>query len=525
MSDNNQVNHFDGKQTIDEEHFFKTVIGLYNDGSGPEVLPADFWTARSIVPPGTGVERDFSYISPDIPEFYADKCIGCMECVTMCPDTAILGKVVAKSVLEKSIDELPEEEKVVIRKHFSVTKKYWDVPQKKGFEPGYFAIWVDPSKCKGCGECVDVCGEHHALAMITKDQKIMNDYKKIHLFIRNKLPETPKEYINEKTLADFMLTDRALGYVGGAGSCAGCGEATAIRMLISATHFVYGENSMAIAASTGCNTVYGSTYPFNPYKVTWINSLFENSTVVAVGMKAMYDKLGFGNVKVWALGGDGAMADIGFQPLSRVLVSGMDIKIMVLDTQVYSNTGGQASTTTFTGQDAKMSAFGKVKKGKAERRKELGLIAMMHPEVYVAQTTPAHITHFYRAVMGANEYPGPAIVIAYSVCQPEHGVGDDASTRQAKLAVDSRAFPLFIYDPRKSHSIKERLSLHGNPSIDKDWSVDHSGKEIKFVDWAKTEGRFSKHFKNGNPSEELLAIQEERLKNWRTLKELAGLLK
>jgi pyruvate/2-oxoacid:ferredoxin oxidoreductase beta subunit len=155
--------------------------------------------------------------------------------------------------------------------------------------------------------------------------------------------------------------------------------------------------------------------------------------------------------------------------LCRLLASGMDINVLVLDTQVYSNTGGQASTASYFGQDAKMAATGRDSKGKRERRKELSHICLMHPEVYVAQTTPAHINHFYKAIMEANEYPGPAVINVYTTCQPEHGVADNLSSQHAKLAVESRAFPLFIYDPRKGGTIRKRLSLVGNPGQKDDW--------------------------------------------------------
>ena len=199
-----------------------------------------------------------------------------------------------------------------------------------------------------------------------------------------------------------MLGEDAIGYVGGAGSCAGCGEATAIRMLVAATRQVHGPESMGIVAATGCNTVFGSTYPFNPYRVPWTNSLFENAPAVAMGVRARWDAAGHQDRRLWVIGGDGAMYDIGFQSLSRMVASGADIKVLVLDTQVYSNTGGQASTATFGGQVTKMSAFGKELHGRPERRKELARILMAHGEVYVAQTTPAHLNHFYRAILEAN---------------------------------------------------------------------------------------------------------------------------
>jgi pyruvate ferredoxin oxidoreductase beta subunit len=228
--------------------------------------------------------------------------------------------------------------------------------------------------------------------------------------------------------------------------------------------------------------------------------------------------------RLWVLGCDGAMYDIGFQSLSRVLASGMDIKVLVLDTQVYSNTGGQASTSTFRSQSAKMSPYGKSIHGKTERRKELSNIALMHPDVYVAQTSTAYLSHFYQAIREANAYPGPAVVNVYTACPPEHGVADDLSQAQARRAVTSRAFPLFIHDPRKGKSLHERLSLRGNPAMTEDWSTDpKSDKPVNFVEFARTEGRFAKQFAaDGTPSADLIAAQDDRLQNWRLLQELAG---
>jgi len=218
------------------------------------------------------------------------------------------------------------------------------------------------------------------------------------------------------------------------------------------------------------------------------------------------------------------MYDIGFQSLSRMVASGADVKVLVLDTQAYSNTGGQASTASFGGQVTKMSAYGKEVHGRPERRKELARILMAHGEVYVAQTTPAHLNHFYRTVMEANAYPGPAVVVAYSACMPEHGIADDAATRQAKLAVDSRAFPLFTYDPRRGESMAERLSLQGNPTLRADWTALPDGTPVDFLTFARTEGRFAQHFAaHGTPTPEMLATQDDRLANWHSLQELAGI--
>jgi pyruvate/2-oxoacid:ferredoxin oxidoreductase beta subunit len=141
----------------------------------------------------------------------------------------------------------------------------------------------------------------------------------------------------------------------------------------------------------------------------------------------------------------------------------------------------------------------------------------------VSQTTPAHINHFYRSIIEANEYPGPAVVVAYTSCMPEHGVADDAANRQAKLAVESRAVPLFTYDPRRGATIAERLSLQGNPAPKEDWAHLPDGTVLDFCTFARTEGRFAPHFAaDGTPTPEILATQQDRLANWHTLQELAG---
>ena len=134
--------------------------------------------------------------------------------------------------------------------------------------------------------------------------------------------------------------------------------------------------------------MYTSTYPYNPYLVPWTNSLFENAPTYAIGVRMRWDQMGWQDKPLWCIGGDGAMFDIGFQALSRMFASGMNIKVFVLDTQVYSNTGGQASHRELhrpEHQDVgpRQGVFG----GKQERRKEIAQIAMMHPRTYVAQTT------------------------------------------------------------------------------------------------------------------------------------------
>ena len=519
------------------EEFGRSVVPAYRRGVADLELPADAGLARSVIPPGTAATRDFSRLAPQIPEFMLEKCVGCMACVAACPDSAILAAVLPEPEVGQRIEAIAATEPDpplatrTLRTQFASTTKYGDVPAKHGHERGAFGVFVDPVHCKGCAECVEVCAAlgHDALVMIPKVEEESSGESTLERFDRGmrlfrSLPATPEVYRNDKALADLLLGEHAIGYLGGAGSCAGCGEATALRQMVAATRQVHGPESMGIVAATGCNTVYGSTYPFNPFLVPWTNSLFENAPAVAMGIRERWDQAGHPERRLWVVGGDGAMFDIGFGALSRMVASGMDIKVLVLDTQVYSNTGGQASTASYGGQVTKLSAFGKALHGRQEPRKELGRILMAHGDAYIAQSTPAHLNHFLRAVMEANAYPGPAVVIAYTPCQPEHGIADDASARQAKLAVESRTFPLYTYDPRRGPSIAERLSLQGNPALKDDWATAPDGTPIDFLAFARTEGRFAPHFgPDGTPTPDILATQEDRLAGWRTLQELAGL--
>lgn len=509
---------------LDVNDFNDRIIHAYEDGTAEKKLPADLTVSRSIVPAGTATLRDFSYVAPELPEYITENCTGCMDCVTLCPDTAILGKVVGEDDFEQRMAKIDNEaDRELFRKQWAEPTKYYAGPKKKTGEGGKFSIIIDPSKCKGCAECVTVCDDD-ALKMIHKTDDIMTDSKKVHRMFKEFGPSDNK-FISDRLLIDMMLKEETHIYVGGAGSCAGCGEGTALRMMCSATGAKYGDQ-WGIIAATGCNTVYTSTYPYNPYLVPWSNSLFENAPAYAMGLRMRWNQQGWGEKPIWCIGGDGAMFDIGFQSLSRMLASGMNIKVFVLDTQVYSNTGGQASTSTYMGQNAKMSLHGKKISGKTERRKEIAQIAMMHPRTYVAQTTCAHVNHFYRSVIDAMEFDGPALVCCYTTCQPEHGVADNMATDQAQLAVDTRAFPLLQYDPRKGDTIRQRLSLQGNPAVNDDWWTNpKTGEQVDFIDFCRSEGRFSKHFdKDGNPSDVLLNSKQDRLENWHQLQELAGTL-
>jgi pyruvate-ferredoxin/flavodoxin oxidoreductase len=302
--------------------------------------------------------------------------------------------------------------------------------------------------------------------------------------------------------------------------------------------------------ATGCTSVWGSTYPFNPYPFPWANHLFQDPASMAMGVfEGHMTKMaeGFKAVRMaeleldgkydaaeheefftyfnwtkfteqeWelcppvvAVGGDGAMYDIGLQNLSRVLASGKPIKVFVVDTQVYSNTGGQACTSGFLGQISDMAQYGKAIKGKEEPRKEIGLVGMAHRNTYVMQSTIAYPSHMIEGFIQGLKARRPALFNLYTSCQPEHGIGDDMSEVQGKLAVESRAYPLFRYNPDLGKTPAECFDLESNPALDQDWPTytikyREGGREkemtlpMTFADFAITEIRFRKHFRVAPP--------------------------
>src|SRR5947209_14240441 len=193
---------------LDVVDFNERIIRGYEEGYGEKDLPADLSLARSLVPAGTATLRDFSNISPEIPEYIPENCTGCMDCVTECPDTAILGKVLAEDEWEKKMLTIPEADRDMYRKQWSKTKKYYDAGVKKKLPGGMFQIIIDPSKCKGCAECVTVCDDD-ALKMVAKTDEVMLQVRKSHRYFKNVGP-SDKRFINDNLLIDMMLKEETM---------------------------------------------------------------------------------------------------------------------------------------------------------------------------------------------------------------------------------------------------------------------------------------------------------------------------
>jgi ferredoxin len=181
--------HITDKQ-LDAKDFINRVVESYNHGTAEMELEANAEVARSIIPAATGAFRDFSYIAPEIPEFIAENCVGCMDCVTECPDTAILAKVIPDDTIEKSMATHSADEKQQISKHWAKTQKYYELPVKKGQTGGKFGIFIDPTKCKGCAECVTVCGpQKNALKMIPKNKEVLDEARLSFKFYKQETPQ------------------------------------------------------------------------------------------------------------------------------------------------------------------------------------------------------------------------------------------------------------------------------------------------------------------------------------------------
>ena len=305
-----------------------------------------------------------------------------------------------------------------------------------------------------------------------------------------------------------------------------------------------GMSVMAMGAHTGCNTVYGSTPPNNPHPYPWMNSLFQDGATVGwmfgesflmdfarrsiiperlvdalldreevISEDDYFDFTHFGDglmtdleiremPKAWVIGGDGGMGDIGFQNVSKVVLQNRpNVKLLMLDTQVYSNTGGQNSDSSPMPGGGDMNGLGDASQGKIVEKKSVAeILTSGHGSPFVAQLSMANATRLYRTMIDGLDYRGTAFFQCFTTCQPEHGVPDDSSSIQAKRIRDCRGMPDFVFNPQTGETYGEAMEIKGNPSPSKDWaSVRRPGSEETYkytvAHWASTEARFRRHFK------------------------------
>ena len=460
------------------------------------------------------------------------KCTGCLECVAVCGPNALIATDQTPQVLAESqerfafLTKLPNSPA-----EFSDPEGGPSLDLKRIFlnRDNYYSTIGGHGACRGCGE-VTAIRQTMALANEINAGRVAKHRAELAELVDGlgaKAASLDKGKDEElAALVDSVkaqLEHRLYRYEGAGGG--------------------RGPAGTVVANSTGCSSVYASTAPFNSYQEPWVNGLFQDAQPLAKGIfeglaadlasdvlamrqaRAILDGASGDKIPsdppewqhftdeelglmpaVLTIGGDGATYDIGFGALSRILASGTPIKALVLNTGAYSNTGGQTSTASLEGQDSDLSRFGKFHPGKSEQRKELGLLAAMHPNVLVVATATSYQAHFLKNVSAAlKQTDYPAVIDVYTTCQPEHGVGDDEAAEHSRLAVKSRISPLFVHEPQHD-GISDRFIIAGNPDLKQTWSknklsyTDEEGKaqlmDLPYTpaDFAFGEQRFRKHF-------------------------------
>lgn len=439
-----------------------------------------------------------------------EKCIQCGKCSMLCPHAAI------------RIKALTEQQAAAMRAAGVIV-----VPMKTP-ELGsnmYYTLNISPADCTGCNVCVKNCPVR---ALALKPITEVREAEQAAFDVAVKLPDVPREKLNLNIPKHVELLPHYFEF---SGACAGCGETPYVKLLAH----LFGDR-MVVANATGCSSIYGGNLPTTPWTTdengrgpAWSNSLFEDNAEYGLGMrlalnqkrdalKSLLFELKTKNVEelfaetdivkqretleslrrrlaklknprarmaeslldaivdksVWIIGGDGWAYDIGYGGLDHILHSGENVNILVLDTEGYSNTGGQQSKSTPFGASMKF-AIG----GKEHAKKDLGMIAMMSG-AYVAQIAlGANQAQAIRAFREAESFNGPSIILAYAPCIA-HGFALQNGAEHQQMLVNTGAWPLYRFDPR--------LALDGHSPLTMDSSVDNL---VPLEDFLKTESRFA----------------------------------
>ena len=453
-------------------------------------------------------------IAEMVPNWIKENCISCNQCATVCPHAVIRPYLISSSEYESLPDTIKER---CIKPLNPMYKDY------------YFTIAVSVDDCTGCGLCINTCpGRMQNKALENKPYSSLKEEQEIFNYL--------EEHIKEKDTDTSNVIGCAFKkpHFEFSGACAGCGETSYLRILTQ----LFGKY-LVISNATGCSSIYGASMPSMPYSIPWASSLFEDNAEYGFGItmgdkliknriknmfknsndelaqkwlnnidnyevtKEVYDNLDYSKYpelndikdylvtkSVWITGGDGWAFDIGFSGIDHVLSSDEDINILVLNTQVYSNTGGQTSKATTEGIVAPFSS-----NGKKTKAKDLARIAMSYPNVYVAQINlGANMLQTIKALREAEAHKGPSIVIAYAPCI-SHGIkgGMSNSLHVSSLATKSGYYPIFRY----------------NPDEDK-FTLDSKNFDLElYNEFLSTQNRFN-ILKNSDPKEAERLLQRNK---------------
>ncbi len=485
--------------------FVKRVTALMLANHGDR-LPVSAFPIDGTWPVGTA-KWEKRNIATEIPVWDAPLCIQCNKCALVCPHAAIRVKVYDEAQLASAPSTF---------RHVAF-KSGPGTDLGAGPSPTY-TVQVAPEDCTGCSLCVAMCPavdkktQHRAIEMAPQAPLRAAEHENYAFFLA--LPEVDRTKV-KTDVKSVQFLEPLFEY---SGACAGCGETPYIKLMTQ----LFGDRAV-IANATGCSSIYGGNLPTTPYTTNrdgrgpaWANSLFEDNAEFGLGLRLSLDQhehrararlhaiaphlpAGLADAiltadqsteagikaqrervaevkrhvndavfdylvkkTVWIVGGDGWAYDIGYGGLDHVLASGANVNVLVLDTEVYSNTGGQSSKATPTGAAAKFAAA-----GKAAGKKDLGLMAMSYGNVYVAQVAfGAKDAQTLKAFVEAESYPGPSLIIAYGHCIA-HGYDMALGIEHQRLAAESGYWPLYRFDPRREAANQPALVVD-SPTIKAD---------------------------------------------------------
>jgi pyruvate-ferredoxin/flavodoxin oxidoreductase len=542
------------RPTVSEEapDFVKRVTARMLEGNG-DLLPVSALPVDGAFPTGTARWEKRS-LAAEIPIWDPSICIDCGKCAIVCPHSTIRTKVFGPEALEGAPDGFAS-------KDF----RSRDLPRMK------LTVQVAPDDCTGCGVCVEVCPahskeevKHKAINMTPVDQFLERERERWDFFLE--LPELDRDAIGPDTVKGSQLRQPLFEF---SGACGGCGETQYLKLISQLFgDRLLVANATGCSSIYGGNL---PTTPWTVNAEgrgpAWANSLFEDNAEFGLGIRLATDRLqararqlverltpqigedlagaileadqhgeaavaaqrerivdlrqrlsgtdggdareleGLADELVrrslWIVGGDGWAYDIGSSGVDAVLASGQDVNLLVLDTEVYSNTGGQASKATPRGAVAKFAA-----RGKPTPKKDLGMLAMAYGNVYVAHVAVgASDMQTVKALLEAEAWPGPSLVIAYSTCIA-HGFDMTGSMAHMRDAVKSGHWPLYRY----------------HPDAEQPFHLDSKAPTQPLREFAATEARFAILARTAPEEfERLMALAEEDVRErWSWYEQLAG---
>lgn len=435
------------------EKFMQPILTLHGDK-----LPVSAFSPDGSVPTDTAKleKHGIPYL---LPVWIAENCIQCNRCSFTCPHAVIRPFLIDEKELCPS---------------------GFETKTAMGVKGARFRIQISPHDCMGCGVCADVCPAKEKALVMRPAAESMPSQGRNWEFVQN-VQLVPATAFSTKTVkgSQFKTPLFEFSY-----ACAGCGETPYIKLLTQ----LFGEK-MVIANATGCSSIYGGSAPSCPYaKETngygpaWANSLFEDNAEFGLGMRLAWKHRDGGKDKsTWIIGGDGWAYDIGYGGLDHVLSLNENVNILVLDSEVYSNTGGQQSKATPLGATARFAP-----NGKQRAKKQLGFMAMTYGTAYVAQVSMgADMQQCLNAFLEAEAYEGPSLIIAYSPCI-EQGFPMQRCMEEEKRAVESGYFPLYRFNPELKKNNENPLR------------IDSKTASLPMEEFLGRENRFSRVQKDPN---------------------------